>query len=471
MASYKLHMPQMGESIHEATVLRWMVEEGAIINQDDIILEVATDKVDSEIPSPVTGQVKNLYVSEGEVVNVGAVIADIETDEDPETGLGTLELEHTEKQPPASENQDAEIASEIHSQPQSQSEAQPQFQSQSQPEHQSSSEPQTQSHSHSRSQPQVQPQMVDASGRFFSPLVRKIAEKEGISVEELRSITGTGASGKVTKSDIMAYLEHRGGMNQPVEGQGDPDLPRERQWTDASTSDLEEIVNMSRVRYAISQHMVSSRDTAAHVTAVMEADMTDIVNWRNRNKALFRQKYGINLTYTPIFINMLAGLLREYPYLNSSVQDNQIILKKYINIGIATALEDHTLIVPVIKNADEYNLVGIARTAHDLITRARASALKPDEVRQGTFTLTNIGTFGNLMGTPLINLPQVAILATGAIVKRPAVIETPDGDFIGIRHKMYLSLSYDHRIIDGYLGGTFLKALVEKLESFDEDDV
>lgn len=457
MASYKLHMPQMGESIHEATVLRWLVEEGAHITQDDIILEVATDKVDSEIPSPVTGHVRNLYVSEGEVVNVGAVIAHIETDEDPQAGLGSLNLaqsgndtqEEIPSAPADAEQMDApEQASDL-----------------------SDAEPAEVPHMDA----DPDDKMMDTEGRFFSPLVRTIAKKENISPAELRSISGSGAGGKVTKSDILAYLQRRSHQAKPEkEVAGSEDLAEifQRDATQVSAnSELEEVVKMSRVRSTIAHHMIKSRDTAAHVTSVMEADMTDIVNWRNRNKELFQQKYGVKLTYTPIFVNILARLLREFPYLNSSVRDNEVIFKKYINIGIATALEDHTLIVPVVKNADEYNLVGIAKAAHDLITRARAGSLKPDEIRQGTFTLTNIGTFGNLIGTPIINQPQVAILATGAIVKRPSVIETQDGDFIGIRHKMYLSLSYDHRIIDGYLGGTFLKALVEQLESFDEDDL
>src|SRR5690606_7710254 len=317
--------------------------------------------------------------------------------------------------------------------------------------------------------------MTDPEGKFFSPLVRTIAEKENISAAELRKIPGSGAGGKLTKGDVLAYLER-----QDITGHSQPDdetqnelvrVISEEAVRPSGNRDLEEIISMTRIRQAIAHHMVMSRDTAAHVTSVIEADMTEILNWRNRNKASFLAKYGIKLTYTPIFINILAGLLREFPFLNSSVRDNQIVLKKYINIGIATALPDNTLIVPVVKNADEYNMVGIAKIAQDLVTRARQNSLKPDEIRQGTFTLTNIGTFDNLIGTPIINQPEVAILATGAIVKKPAVIETPEGDFIGIRHKMYLSLSYDHRIIDGLLGGSFLKALRSKLESFDEEDV
>lgn len=452
MAYYKLHMPQMGESIHEATVLKWMVEEGARIVQDDIILEVATDKVDSEIPSPVTGSIVSLKVSEGEVVNVGAVIAEIETDEDPEEGLGNLNIEVADP-----------VEQEI---------------SRSAPTHQKdpqSSEETVYKTDQSEIPVDQHDKMTDPEGRFFSPLVRTIAEKENISVAELRKIQGSGAGGKLTKGDVLAYLER-----QDITGQSQPDDETQNELVrvfseeavrPSGNSDLEEIISMTRIRQAIAHHMVMSRDTAAHVTSVIEADMTEILNWRNRNKASFLAKYGIKLTYTPIFINILAGLLREFPYLNSSVRDNQIVLKKYINIGIATALPDNTLIVPVVKNADEYNMVGIAKIAQDLVTRARQNSLKPDEIRQGTFTLTNIGTFDNLIGTPIINQPEVAILATGAIVKKPAVIETPDGDFIGIRHKMYLSLSYDHRIIDGLLGGSFLKALRSKLESFDEEDV
>lgn len=453
MASYKLHMPQMGESIHEATVLKWMVEEGARINQDDIILEVATDKVDSEIPSPVTGQIMTLLVSEGEVVNVGAVIAEIETDDQQDPGLEILNIN-----PEAPDTEKESVISHHHpdegydgtNEAISQEEANDNYRD-------------------------VNDKMTDSEGRFFSPLVRTIADKENITIDELRNISGSGSGGKVTKADILSYIDNRGQGNKPESRTRDPgDLVQvfeEDAMSTSSNSDLEEVVKMSRVRYAIAQHMIQSIDTAAHVTSVIEADMTDIVQWRSKNKGAFQAKYGVKLTYTPIFINILAGLLREFPYLNASVKGNEIILKKYVNIGIATALPDNTLIVPVVKNADEYNMVGIAKIAHDLISRARKNELKVDEIRQGTFTLTNIGTFDNLIGTPIINQPEVAILATGAIVKKPAVIETENGDFIGIRHKMYLSLSYDHRIIDGFLGGTFLKALVSKLEGFVEEDL
>ena len=452
MASYKLQMPQMGESIHEATVLNWMVEEGQYVTQDDIILEVATDKVDSEIPSPVSGRILNLKVTEGDVIRVGEVIAEIDAEEEDDTDQLNFQID------PAGESETDETST------QPDDEAVENY-----------TREDSTSYDNEDTGPGDGSKMTDLEGRFYSPLVRTIAEKENISLSELRDISGSGAGGKVTKADVMAYLDTKEKkQTHKTTSKGPDDLVdvfKDNSLRSTVNADLEEVVNMSRVRYTIARHMVNSRDTAAHVTSVIEADMTDIVNWRNRNKKAFQEKYGVKLTFTPIFVNILAGLLREFPYLNASVEDNKIILKKYINIGIATALPDHTLIVPVVKNADEYNLVGIARIAQDLISRARSNNLKADEIKQGTFTLTNIGTFDNLIGTPLINQPEVAILATGAIVKKPAVIETNEGDYIGIRHKMYLSLSFDHRIVDGYLGGTFLQALASKLENFDEEDV
>lgn len=454
MALYKLHMPQMGESIHDATILKWMVQKGDRIVQDDIILEVATDKVDSEIPSPVAGQIVELKVSEGDLVTVGAVIAEIETENDQDIGHSSLHIE------PEVNPDTEDVGTEPVRQPE---EITPQA------DHKAENDKENDTPESDETK------LTDSEGRFYSPLVRTIANKENISLSELREISGTGVGGKVTKADVLAYLDDRSTKTTHKTTSSGPDdlvnVFKDNTLRSSSDSDLEEIVNMSRVRYTIARHMVSSRDTAAHVTSVIEADMTDIVKWRNRNKEAFYDRHGIKLTYTPIFINILAGLLREFPYLNASVQDNKVILKKYINIGIATALPDHTLIVPVVKNADQYNLIGIARIANDLVNRARNNTLAADEIKQGTFTLTNIGTFDNLIGTPIINQPEVAILATGAIVKKPAVIETSEGDYIGIRHKMYLSLSFDHRIIDGYLGGTFLKALVSKLENFDEEDV
>lgn len=461
MASYKLHMPQMGESIHEATILKWMVREGERIVQDDIILEVATDKVDSEIPSPVTGVVAKLNVAEGDVIRVGTVIAEIETEVDNDSGEESLQIEPGSSPVAIDSKTDIDESHEEEIYGPSEESSVPSISPSAE--------------KMAVDSPGDQGKMTDLEGRFYSPLVRTIAEKENITLSELRNISGTGSGGKVTKADILSFLDEREKRQQlKTTSKGPDDLVdvfRDNTLQSSANSDLEEIVNMSRVRYTIARHMLNSKETAAHVTSVIEADMTAIVRWRDRNKQAFLEKHGVKLTYTPIFINILAGLLREFPYLNASVQDNQVILKKYINIGIATALPDHTLIVPVVKNADQYNMIGIARIANDLVTRARQNALKADEIQQGTFTLTNIGTFDNLFGTPIINQPEVAILATGAIVKKPAVIETSEGDFIGIRHKMYLSLSFDHRIVDGYLGGTFLKSLVGKLENFDEEDV
>lgn len=438
MANYELVMPKMGESIFEATILNWLVEEGQTIDHDEIILEVATDKVDSEIPSPVAGKVIELKATVDQVVNVGDVIAVIETEgddgkhskliADTDTNGANNGNEHTTPEVPTSVVVNETVR-----------------------------------------------KLKDKKDRFYSPLVRTIARKENISKEELESIQGTGMGGRVTKQDVMEFLilKSDDGSKEQHKASKEEDIVEafEENVTKSShDSDLEEVVNMTRVRSTISKHMIRSKETAAHVTSVIEADMTKMVEWRNRNKVKFQEKYGVKLTYTPIFLKILSELLREFPYLNSSVEGDKVILKKYINIGIATALPDHTLIVPVVKNADQYSLAGLAKQSNDLISRARKNALKADEIRQGTFTISNIGTFDNLIGTPIINQPEVAILAAGAIKKKPAVIETAEGDFIGIRQKMYLSLSFDHRIIDGYLGGSFLKEIATKFESFDEDD-
>lgn len=456
MALYELNMPQMGESIYEATVLRWMVNEGEEVRQDDIILEVATDKVDSEIPSPVSGIVRELKVKEGDEVSIGSVIAVLETKDGaihPSEDLRSKsETEREEKPVVSAEKTEAVPEAPVSAE----SEADPV------PE---------------KSVPRTgeTEKMVDREGRFFSPLVRTIAEAENISAAELRTIEGTGAGGKVTKADVLAFLgERESGQKAPESPAPSGDLVRafnENVQRRPENRELEELVEMTRVRATIARHMMYSLGTAAHATSVAEADMTRVVQWRERNKKAFLEKYGVKLTYTPVFMKILAGLLREYPYINASVQEDKIVLKKYINIGVATALPDHTLIVPVVKNTDQYNIVGLAHKTTDLVSRARSNDLKADEIQGGTFTLTNIGTFGNLIGTPIINQPEVAILATGAIVKKPSVIETSEGDYVGIRHKMYLSLSFDHRIIDGYMGGTFLKAVTDALESFDEEDL
>lgn len=459
MALYELHMPQMGESILEATILKWMIEEGQEVRQDDIILEVATDKVDSEIPSPVTGKVVELKAKEGDEVPIGQIIAVLETDGS--FARTDQDLELSAEEPVA--HQDTEKASGL---------VEDSAGAGSVDEKDAPAIERIADEEKAEQDPE---KMTDRHGRFFSPLVRTIAETENISAAELRSIEGTGLEGKVTKADILAYIDHKsetGGKD--VSGKPASDLVKvfeENAGRPSQNQALEEVVQMTRVRQTIARHMTASLDTAAHATSVAEADMTNVVKWRERNKDAFFRKHGVKLTYTPVFIKVLARLLREFPHLNASVRGENVILKKYINIGIATALPDHTLIVPVVKNADQYNLIGLAHTANDLVTRARSNDLKADEIQKGTFTLTNIGTFGNLIGTPIINQPEVAILATGAIVKRPSVIETKEGDTIGIRHKMYLSLSFDHRVIDGYMGGSFLKAVADALENFDEEDM
>lgn len=443
MAIYELVMPKMGESIFEATILNWLVEDGQEVLQDDIVLEVATDKVDSEIPSPVSGRIVELRANVNDVIKVGDIIAIIEV----ENNSGEAVHKLFDEVEPISEK----------------------------PEDLPTTQP---------AKTSVEDDLVVAStsaikesdNRFYSPLVRTIADKENISAEELAVIHGSGLSGRITKADVMTFLENRKENPQKVVSKSGTDQEslingfKENASQVSHNSDLEEIIEMTRVRSAISDHMMHSKVVAAHVTSVIETDMTNVVKWRNRNKDKFFKQFGVKLTFTPIFVKIIAELLREFPYLNATVDGKKVILKKYINVGIATALSDNTLIVPVVKNADRYNLVGLAGQCSDLVNRARKNSLSADEIRQGTFTLSNIGTFGNLFGTPLINQPEVAILATGAIVKKPAVIETEEGDFIGIRHKMFMSLSFDHRLIDGYLGGSFLKAISDKLEDFDDDD-
>ncbi|GAA5221406.1 dihydrolipoamide acetyltransferase family protein [Membranihabitans marinus] len=444
MAIYELVMPKMGESIFEATILNWLVEEGQEVVQDDIVLEVATDKVDSEIPSPVSGRVVELRANVDEVIKVGEIIAIIEVENNSGETVHKLFDEAESVSPKVEETSMVENAV-IHP---------------------------VSDEDHSATLA-----IKESDNRFYSPLVRMIAEKENISAGELAGIHGSGLAGRITKEDVMTFLDHRKeGKDSSTESISETSKDslingfKENASKVSHNSDLEEVIEMTRVRSAIADHMMHSKVVAAHVTSVIETDMTKIVNWRNRNKDKFFKQFGVKLTFTPIFVKIIAELLHEFPYLNATIDGKKVILKKYINVGIATALSDNTLIVPVVKNADRYNLVGLAGQCSDLVNRARKNSLSADEIRQGTFTLSNIGTFGNLFGTPLINQPEVAILATGAIVKKPAVIETEEGDFIGIRHKMFMSLSFDHRLIDGYLGGSFLKAISDKLEDFDDDD-
>lgn len=425
MARVELVMPKMGESIMEATILKWRKKPGDRVELDEPVLDIATDKVDSEVPSPVAGVLVEILFPENETVAINKAIA-------------ILETEAGSAQPAASPAvaQSAPVA------------AAPA----------ASQVPATANDQRSASNDQ----------RFYSPLVRTIAKEENISNAELAALNGTGMEGRVTKKDILEYVANRGKQPAAVSPVA-PSVPA----TPApsapavSLSGNVEIVEMDRMRKLIADHMVMSKHTSPHVTSFVEVDMTNIVLWRNRIKDSFKKQYGENITFTPIFIEAVARAIRDFPMINSSVDGTRILVKKDINIGMAAAMPSGNLIVPVIKNADFLNLAGLAKTVNDLATRARASQLKPDEISGGTFTLTNVGTFGNVMGTPIINQPQVAIMATGAIKKKPAVLETEQGDVIAIRHMMFLSMSYDHRIVDGSLGGSFIRRVADYLEAFD----
>ena len=446
MAKFELVMPKLGESIMEATILGWKKNVGDFVEQDETILDIATDKVDSEVPSPVSGVLSEILFKENDVVPIGAVIAwiatEAEADAPPAPSLKT---------PPVSANK-AESNGK-HSEPDT-----------------AVSKP-VATVENSKNKPATLP-----TDRFYSPLVRTIAKQEGISTHELESIAGSGNAGRVTKADILDFVENKKVSNMPHGLYTSPVTQRETILELPKTvtpppvvpiSENVEILEMDRMRRLIADHMVMSLRVAPHVTSFVEVDVTNLVNWRNRIKSQFHQKYGENITFTPIFIEAICKALREFPLVNSSIVDNQIIVKKDLNIGMAAALPSGNLIVPVIKNADTMNLMGLSKAVNDLATRARANKLKPDETQGGTFTLTNVGGFGNIMGTPIINQPQVAILATGTIKKKPAVIETDFGDVIAVRQIMYLSMSYDHRIVDGSMGGTFLHRVGQFLEQFD----
>ncbi len=436
MALVELLMPKMGESIMEATVLSWMKKEGDAIEQDESILEVATDKVDTEVPSTHAGVLKEILAKDGEVVEVGKPIAIIATDADDKEPAVTPAAEPVAVtdgavvQEPVVPNGQAKSNGSVHT-----------------------------------SQP--------VSDRFYSPLVKNIAKKEGIPMAELETVPGSGKEGRVTKKDILSYLEHRSDTTPQAIPAPQPQVltepapVRSTEKINVSISAGDEIIEMDRMRKMIAERMVDSKRTSPHVTSFVEADVTDIVFWRNRNKNVFKQREGGNLTFTPIFIDAVVKAIKDYPMINVQVDGDRIIRKKDINIGMAVALPSGNLIVPVIKNADQLNLVGLANKVNDLAKRARENKLSPEELSGGTFTISNVGSFGNVMGTPIIVQPQVAILALGAIVKKPAVVETPHGDTIGIRHKMFLSHSYDHRVVDGSLGGMVVRRVADYLEKFD----
>jgi 2-oxoglutarate dehydrogenase E2 component (dihydrolipoamide succinyltransferase) len=431
MATVDLVMPKMGESIMEATILKWHKQPGDAVSMDETVLEIATDKVDSEVPSTAEGIIKEILFSENDVVPVGTVIARIENDSNNvETTSSQNIMEPSKTEDTLTSVQNAVQESNIPS---------------------SSSV---------------------GSNRFYSPLVLNIASKEGISMSELEQLPGTGNEGRVTKKDILDYVAKRKTTKQATPELGTPTIqpsapPAASAPAGTQHSGNVEIIEMDRMRKLIADHMVRSKATSPHVTSFTEADVTNLVKWRESNKKEFEKKYGEKITFTPIFIEAVVKCIRKFPMINASVEGDKIIVKKDINIGMATALPSGNLIVPVIKNADTKNLLGLSKDVNGLANAARNNKLKVDDTQNGTFTLTNVGTFGSLMGTPIINQPQVAILAVGSIKKRPMVLETAEGDVIAIRHMMYLSLSYDHRIVDGSLGASFLTAVADELEKFD----
>ncbi len=453
MAQYELLLPKMGESVAEATIIKWVKQPGDMIEVDESVLEIATDKVDSEVPSPTAGKLVKTLFNEDDVVQVGEVIAIIETDANAF---------------PIAEVAVEEIAESIH-----------EVKADDIPGISHVGETAGKSAT-------TASQDFSNSSRFYSPLVKSIAAEENISLDELDKIQGSGTEGRVTKSDILEFVEQKHSSEPQTEVKGGPitnapasspaaasapkvEAPASQPTPVVSVSGGDEIIEMDRMRKLIADHMVMSKQTSPHVTSFVEADVTNLVKWRDRVKDSFLKREGEKITFTPIFIEAVTKAIKDLPLINVSVNGTQIIKKRDINIGMAAALPSGNLIVPVIKNADQLNLVGLTKSVNDLAKRARQSKLKPDETQGGTFTITNVGTFGNVMGTPIINQPQAAILAVGAIKKKPAVIETEYGDVIAIRHMMFLSLSYDHRIVDGALGGSFVRKVADYLEAWDSN--
>ena len=429
----------------EATILRWLKKPGDMVALDETILEIATDKVDSEIPSPVAGRLEKILFEENAVVPVGQTIAVISTEAKATASGGNGKQDSPAIEKPVAPVQTKQPETPVTPPPAPKIPAVPYVPV-------TVSTPTT--------------TVASSPNRFYSPLVKNIALSEGISQAELDQIAGSGQDGRVTKSDLLAYLDTRGQVKTTTQ-QVTQTAPPAAKTVSISTDGAVEIIEMDRMRKLIAEHMVRSKHTSPHVTSFVEADVTDMVLWRDRVKDTFLKKYGEKITFTPIFIEAVVKAIRDFPMINVSVDGDNILLKKNINIGMAAALPSGNLIVPVIHNADGYNMVGLTKKVNDLAARARANKLKPEEIQDGTFTLTNVGTFGNVMGTPIIFQPQVAIMATGAIRKKPGVVETPYGDLIAIRHYMFLSLSYDHRVVDGSLGGSFLRKVADYLESFD----
>jgi 2-oxoglutarate dehydrogenase E2 component (dihydrolipoamide succinyltransferase) len=435
MAQFELTMPKMGESVAEATIIKWTKNIGDKVAMDETILEIATDKVDSEIPSPFEGTIISQLFKEGDVVQVGAVIALLSSD-------ANVSVESPKP---------AQVAAVVET----------------------------------KTVNEVALEQATSNGdfknsnRFYSPLVKNIAKQEGISLQELEKLEGSGAGGRVTKSDILSYIPNKGidikpaavaekaavvaVSNEPAKPSAAPQIQKPA----VSVGAGDEIIEMDRMRKLIADHMVMSKQVSPHVTSFVEVDVTNVVLWREKIKKNFEKREGQKLTFTPIFMEAVVKAIKDFPMINISVDGNKIIKRKNINIGMATALPSGNLIVPVIKNADGLNLIGLAKAVNELADKARNNKLSPDDIQGGTYTVTNVGTFGNVFGTPIINQPQVAILAIGAIKKKPAVIETPEGDFIGVRHFMYLSHSYDHRVVDGALGGMFVRKVADYIEQFD----
>ena len=446
MALVDLIMPKLGESIMEATILKWHKKPGDVIKEDETVLDIATDKVDSEVPSTTTGVLEEVLFNENDVVPIGTVIAKIRV------GASSAVTQSQPAAPAAAqEYEEARLVEEVPYQP-------------------------------SQFVVQTSASVTKNTIRFYSPLVLNIAQQEGINMTELESMEGTGQDGRVSKKDILAYVAAKAsGNHQAViinKTVTEPVTEKESSNSQVAVSNNTaivtsgysgnvEVIEMDRMRKLIAKHMVDSKHTSAHVTSFAECDVTNLVLWREKIKKDFENREGEKITYTPLFIEAIVKSIKKYPLLSSSIDGDKIIIKKDLNIGMATALPNGNLIVPVIKNADQLNLVGLTKKVNGLANAARTGKLRPDDTTGGTFTLTNVGTFGSIMGTPIINQPQVAIMAMGAIKKRPMVIETPQGDSIAIRHMMYISLSYDHRIIDGALGSTFLNSVSKELENFD----
>ncbi len=435
MAQVEILLPKMGESVSEATIVEWLKEEGDHIEADEFIVNIATDKVDNEVPSEYEGTLVKKLFTDGDVVQVGQAFAIIETEaEVSATPVSAAPISSSIENAVTTPISEVKVEKEV------------------------------------LLADDYNAPKVDSNGRFYSPLVRSIAKEENIAVEELARIEGSGKEGRVTKKDIITYVENRVGspISAPASDNGKEKVSiKTAEKAPVLTQAGDEIIEMDRMRKLIAEHMVMSKHTSPHVTSFVEADVTNIVLWRNKVKDEFLRREGEKITYTPLFIEAIVKAIKDYPLINITVDGDRIIKKKNINIGMAAALPSGNLIVPVIKNADQLSLVGLTKKVNDLANKARSNKLNPDDISGGTYTLTNVGTFGNISGTPIINQPQVAIMAVGAIIKKPVVLETPQGDVIAIRHMMILSHAYDHRVVDGALGGMFVRRVADYLEKFD----